>query len=135
MMTPLLFEQTYQAEWAELEASLAVLAGRDAGATIAAVSGARVAASAARASTSLAPGTLVSSVYVDRLERMTAEAHQVIYHRREVGSGPHTKTAGARFPRRSAIISVTSPRRGDIRDADAGRRLAGARGRSSSCRW
>ena len=30
MMTPLLFEQTYQAEWAEPEASLAVLAGRDA---------------------------------------------------------------------------------------------------------
>ena len=100
MMTPLLFEQTYQPEWAELEASLAVLAGRDAGATIGAVSGARVAALYRRACEHLALARARSypAYIVDRLDRMTAEAHQVIYHRRELGAGRIRRLLDHDFP-------------------------------------
>ena len=88
-MTPLRFEQMYQDEWTELEASLDCVLGRKAGksASRSAVSGARVAALYRRACEHLALARARSypAYMVDRLERMTADAHQVIYHRREFG--------------------------------------------------
>ena len=100
MMTPLLFEQTYAVEWTELETSLAHLAGRPEGDTITALSGARVAALYRRACEHLALARARSypAYLVERLERMTAEAHQVIYHRRELGAGRIRRLLAHDFP-------------------------------------
>ena len=88
-MTPLRFEQTYQDDWEELEASLNYVLGRKAGksAPRSSVSGARVAALYRRACENLALARARSypAYMVDRLERLTADAHQVIYQRREFG--------------------------------------------------
>jgi uncharacterized membrane protein SpoIIM required for sporulation len=88
-MTPLGFEQMYQDEWTELEASLDFLLGRkaDTSAPRSSVSGVRVAALYRRACENLALARARSypAYMVDRLERLTADAHQVIYQRREFG--------------------------------------------------
>jgi uncharacterized membrane protein SpoIIM required for sporulation len=88
-MTPLGFEQMYQDEWTELEASLDFLLGRkaDTSAPRSSVSGVRVAALYRRACENLALARARSypAYVVDRLERLTADAHQVIYQRREFG--------------------------------------------------
>jgi uncharacterized membrane protein SpoIIM required for sporulation len=88
-MTPLRFEQMYQDEWTELELSLDRVLGRKVsespgGAT---VSGARVAALYRRTCEHLALARARSypAYMVDRLDRVTADAHQVIYHRRDFG--------------------------------------------------
>jgi len=86
-VTPLRFEQIYQDEWTELEASLDCVLGRQAGpsAPRSTVSGARVAALYRRACEhlALARARTYPAYMIDRLERMTADSHQVIYQRRE----------------------------------------------------
>ena len=88
-MRPLRFEQTYQDEWAELEASLDCVLGRKAGTSAprSSVSGVRVAALYRRAceNLALARARCYPAYMVDRLERLTADAHQVIYQRRIFG--------------------------------------------------
>ena len=87
-MTPLRFEQMYQNEWTELEVSLDRALGRSPGEPASgAVSGAHVAALYRRACEHLALARARSypAYIVDRLERVTATAHQLIYHRREFG--------------------------------------------------
>ena len=103
MMTPLRFEQTYQAEWAELESLLDALLGRRSATTetASAVSGARVAALYRRACEHLALARARSypAYVVDRLERITADGHQLIYHRREFGFGRVRDILAVDFPR------------------------------------
>ena len=103
MMTPLRFEQTYQAEWAELESQLDALLGRRSGTTetASAVSGTRVAALYRRACEHLALARARSypAYVVDRLERITADGHQLIYYRRELGFGRVRDILAIDFPR------------------------------------
>jgi uncharacterized membrane protein SpoIIM required for sporulation len=87
-MTPLNFEQTYQAEWAELEALLNLARRRTwTQAQRAQISGARTAALYRRAceQLALARARTYPAYIVERLERLTADGHQLIYHQREVG--------------------------------------------------
>ena len=88
-MTPLRFEEMYQHEWAELEALLDRVLSRKTGTSASPmpVCGARVAALYRRACEHLALARARSypAHTIDRLERITADAHQLIYHRRELG--------------------------------------------------
>src|SRR5690242_2840898 len=88
MMTPLRFEELYQGEWNELERFLDGQAGR-VRVTVddSRVSAARAAALYRRACEHLALARARSypAYVVTRLERLTAEAHQRIYHHRELG--------------------------------------------------
>jgi len=109
-MTPLRFEETYQEEWTELEALLDALAGRHLSVTTPRggisrgvsgdVSGPRVAALYRRACEHLALARARSypAYMIDRLERMTGQAHQVIYSRRELGLARVRHFAAAGFP-------------------------------------
>jgi uncharacterized membrane protein SpoIIM required for sporulation len=103
MITPLRFEEMYQDEWTELETLLDRIAGRnsDESVTQPPVSGARVAALYRRACEHLALARARSypTYMVDRLERMTANAHQLIYQRREFG-----------FARARDLLTVDFPR-------------------------
>jgi uncharacterized membrane protein SpoIIM required for sporulation len=102
-VTPLSFEQLYQGEWAELEALLERAAGRKAwqGGLREPVPGARVAALYRRACEHLALARSRSypAYIVDRLERLTASGHQLIYHRREFGIERLKQLASVEFPR------------------------------------
>ena len=103
MMTPLRFEATYQHEWSELESLLDQAGGRSTSkaAPDSPVSGARLAALYRRACEHLALARARSypAYIVDRLDRMTTDAHQLIYRRHELGFG-HLKAFIARdFPR------------------------------------
>jgi uncharacterized membrane protein SpoIIM required for sporulation len=102
MMTPLRFEELYQGEWNELEGFLDRLAGRTAF-TISDthVSAARAAALYRRACEHLALARARSypGYIVGRLERLTAEAHQHIYHHRELGFSRLLRVAAVDFPR------------------------------------
>ena len=104
-MTPLRFEQMYQDEWAELEALLDGIRGRKAGSRSETISGARAAALYRRACEQLALARARSypAYIVDRLERMTATAHQLIYHRREFGLARIRDLMAVDFP--SAVRS------------------------------
>jgi uncharacterized membrane protein SpoIIM required for sporulation len=86
MMTPLRFEQLYHDEWTELEGLLDQASGRRRS-TPASTSGARLAALYRRACEQLALARERSypAYIVDRLERLTTRAHQLIYRRRELG--------------------------------------------------
>ncbi len=101
-MTPLRFEQTYQDEWMELEASLDCVLGRKVGksASRSSVSGVRVAALYRRAceNLALAQARCYPAYMVDRLERLTADAHQVIYQRRIFGLAQIREMAAVTFP-------------------------------------
>jgi uncharacterized membrane protein SpoIIM required for sporulation len=101
-MTPLSFEQLYQDEWTELETLLDLVVGRKAGTSVPSlpVSGARLAALYRRACEHLALARARSypAYMVDRLERMTAEAHQLIYRRREFGIARVRQLVGVDFP-------------------------------------
>jgi uncharacterized membrane protein SpoIIM required for sporulation len=102
-VTPLSFEQLYQDEWAELEMLLERAIGRKTGrrGPREPVPGARVAALYRRACEHLALARSRSypAYMVDRLERMTANGHQLIYQRREFGIGRLTQLAAVDFPR------------------------------------
>jgi uncharacterized membrane protein SpoIIM required for sporulation len=102
VLTPLRFEQTYQDEWAELETLLDSVLGRKVGtfALPASVSGARVPALYRRACEHLALARARSypAYMVDRLERLTANAHQVIYQHREFGLARIRDIVAVEFP-------------------------------------
>jgi uncharacterized membrane protein SpoIIM required for sporulation len=103
MMTPLRFEETYQHEWLELESLLEQARGRKTATPLldAPLSGARLAALYRRACEQLALARARSypAYIVDRLDRITTDAHQLIYRRNELGFG-HLKTFITReFPR------------------------------------
>jgi uncharacterized membrane protein SpoIIM required for sporulation len=101
-MTPLRFEQTYQNEWTELEAALDCVLGRNTGksAPRSSVSGIRVAAlyRGACENLALARARCYPAYMVDRLERLTADAHQVIYQRRIFGLGHVREMVAVDFP-------------------------------------
>jgi len=88
-MTPLRFEEMYQAEWAELEALLEEVSGGAGRSRVATgpVRGDRVAALYRRACEhlALARSRAYPAHLQHRLERLTAEAHQTIYHESTLG--------------------------------------------------
>ena len=105
-MTPLRFEEMYQAEWTELEDLVDRLLRRKTGAAArremsVPVPGEHVAALYRRACEHLALARARSypTYIVDRLERLTADAHQVIYHRREFAFAHAVRLATVDFPR------------------------------------
>lgn len=85
-MTPLQFERQYQDEWQELETLLKQLEDGKRK-EVAAISGAHFAALYRRVCEHLALARARSypAHLTDRLAQMTADAHQVIYQRREFG--------------------------------------------------
>jgi uncharacterized membrane protein SpoIIM required for sporulation len=102
-MTPLHFEALYQGEWQKLEAALQILLGerkatRDQKKTL---RGEEIAALYRRACEHLALARARSypAYLLDRLERLTADAHQVIYQRRELGIGHLRRIFATDFPR------------------------------------
>jgi len=116
MMTPLRFEETYQDEWAELEALLDRALGRNADKRQAGapVSGARLATLYRRAceQLALARARAYPAYLVDRLERLTADGHQLIYHRREIGFARLKQVIAVEFPaavrQRIAYVAVAT---------------------------
>ena len=116
MMTPLGFEQAYQGDWAELEASIDSVLRRNAGTLRprASVSGVRVAAlyRGACENLALARARCYPAHMVDRLERLTADAHQVIYQRRIFGLARLWEIASVDFPsavrRQAAYMTVAA---------------------------
>jgi len=101
-MTPMRFEQTYQDEWTELEASLDWVLGRKSATSAprSSVSGVRVAALYRRAceNLALARARCYPAHMVDRLERLTSDAHQVIYQRRIFGIARVREMVAVEFP-------------------------------------
>ena len=101
-MTPLLFEETYRGEWTELEALIDQVVGRNGARSSAEspVSGARVAALYRRAceQLALARARCYPAHITDRLERVTTDAHQLIYQQREIGLARLRRVAAIEFP-------------------------------------
>lgn len=99
-MTPLLFEERYRAEWEELEGLLEQLRG-----TVkrkhAPVAGERFARLYRRACEQLALARARSypAHLIERLEHLTAAAHQVIYARRRFGWARLVALFSCEFPR------------------------------------
>ena len=103
-MTPLKFEALYQAEWQELERLLDVVLGRDRQKKKESkdeLRGERIAALYRRACEQLALARARSypAYMLDRLERLTADAHQVIYQQRDFGVAALWRIASRDFPR------------------------------------
>jgi len=101
LVTPLHFEELYQAEWTELEGLLDALLGRKKGAQGAPpIQGERVAVLYRRACEHLALARARSypAYILTPLERLTADAHQVIYQRREFGLAKVRHFFSAEFP-------------------------------------
>jgi uncharacterized membrane protein SpoIIM required for sporulation len=102
-MTPLQFEQLYQTEWQELERLLdAVLRPNVSGKKKPPpVNGERLAELYRRACEhlALARARAYPAWLLDRLERITSEAHQVIYQHREVGLARIKRFFTVGFPR------------------------------------
>jgi uncharacterized membrane protein SpoIIM required for sporulation len=100
-MTPLHFEQLYQAEWQELEGLLDQVLGRNKAKVNDSVHGERIAALYRRACEHLALARSRSypAYLQDRLDRLTADAHQVIYQQHEVGFARLARLITWEFPR------------------------------------
>ena len=101
-MTPLSFEALYHADWQELEDLLdRVLGRKKTPASHEPVRGERIAALYRRACEQLALARARSypAYLVDRLERLTADAHQVIYQQREFGAAALWRIFARDFPR------------------------------------
>ncbi|MFL6605518.1 MAG: stage II sporulation protein M [Steroidobacteraceae bacterium] len=102
-MTPLHFEEVYQAEWRELETLLNRILKRGKSAVKAGtpVEGQRVAVLYRRACEHLALARARSypAFLLDQLERLTSDAHQVIYQRREFGLLKVKRFLTEEFPR------------------------------------
>jgi uncharacterized membrane protein SpoIIM required for sporulation len=101
-MTPLSFEELYQADWQELEDLLDRMLGRRKHAASGeAPRGERIAALYRRACEHLALARARSypAYLVDRLDRLTADAHQVIYQQREFGASALWRIFARDFPR------------------------------------
>lgn len=100
-MTPLLFEQRYGADWEELERWLTQLHGGSKRKHAVPVQGERFAALYRRACEQLALARARSypAHMIERLEHLTADAHQVIYARRQLGFIRLRTLFGRDFPR------------------------------------
>jgi uncharacterized membrane protein SpoIIM required for sporulation len=102
-MTPLHFEQLYGAEWQELETLLQRVLGRkvDKAERKFPVQGERMAALYRRACEhlALARARAYPAYLLDRLEQLTADAHQAIYQRRELGLRRLKQLIAVDFPR------------------------------------
>ena len=104
-MTPLQFEQLYQEGWAELEAQLnEILRGKPIGKDPkkkTSINGERLAELYRRACEhlALARARAYPAYIQDRLDRLTADAHQVIYQHRGLGLSRVTQFFAADFPR------------------------------------
>ena len=102
MMTPLQFEQQYEADWTELETALAQMrTSRRSDLTTPPASPERIAALYRRTCEHLALARARSypAFLLDRLEHLTASAHQIIYQRRELGGSALSRLALVDFPR------------------------------------
>lgn len=99
-MTPLQFEALYQAEWQELENLLDRVFGR-VGSSRDTVRGERLATLYRRACEhlALARARAYPAYLLDRLEKLTAEAHQAIYQRQELGLTRVREFVAVTFPR------------------------------------
>jgi uncharacterized membrane protein SpoIIM required for sporulation len=99
-MTPLSFEALYEAEWRELEQLLDDVLGRKKSRERP-VAPERLAALYRRACEQLALARARSypAYLLDRLDRLTADAHQVIYQQRELGFRALERIALRDFPR------------------------------------
>jgi len=102
-MSPLHFEQQYHAEWNELDQLLAQLQGRKAikAKDKKAISGDRLAKLYRRACEhlALARARAYPAHIIERLDQLTADAHQAIYSRREFGFARLGKLVTQDFPR------------------------------------
>jgi uncharacterized membrane protein SpoIIM required for sporulation len=100
-MTPHHFEQLYQAEWDELRALLARIRNEKTGKNAEPVHGERVAALYRRACEhlALARARAYPAYIIDRLEQITADAHQAIYQQSELGLAGLKRLAVIEFPR------------------------------------
>ena len=104
-MTPLQFERLYQEGWAELEAQLnEILRGKPIGKDAkkkTPINGERLAELYRRACEhlALARARAYPAYIQDRLDRLTADAHQVIYQHRGLGLSRVTQFFAADFPR------------------------------------
>ncbi len=101
-MTPLQFESLYQAEWTELESQVKlILRGKRFSRGASPIQGERVAALYRRACEHLALARARSypRYLLDRLDKLTSEAHQVIYQRREFGLARIRRAFLVDFPR------------------------------------
>jgi hypothetical protein len=100
-VTPLRFEQLYGEEWSELEAQLASLMKGGRKSRREPVRGERVAELYRRACEhlALARARNYPRYLLDRLDRITADAHQVIYQRREFGLSRLRQMFARDFPR------------------------------------
>lgn len=107
MMTPLQFEALYQDEWAELERMLEDLRAGGRRRT-AAVSGERFAALYRRICEhlALARARAYPAYLTERLDQITADAHQVIYQRSEFGWSRIRQLVTRDFPRAVRANSV-----------------------------
>lgn len=101
-MTPLRFEELYRDEWAELETAIDRALARQIGQSVTRlpVHGDRIAALYRRACghLALARARAYPTYIVDRLERITADAHQLIYYRPEFGIERVRRILFAEFP-------------------------------------
>ena len=100
-MTPLAFEALYQAEWQELEELLDRVLKRTSKTSKEPPRGERIAALYRRACEHLALARARSypAYLLDRLDRLTADAHQVIYQQREFGAAEVWRIVSRDFPR------------------------------------
>ena len=102
-MTPLTFENLYRTEWEELESQLLLIRnGRERQRNgVDPIRGERVAELYRRACEhlALARARNYPRYLLDRLDRVTAEAHQVIYHRRDYGLARIKRAFLRDFPR------------------------------------
>ena len=102
MMTPLHFEQLHQEEWSELEIAIGSVGTQTVAKSMSLppAPGARVALLYRRACEhlALARARAYPAYIVDRLERITEDAHQLIYHRPEVGLGRLRRVLAYEFP-------------------------------------
>ena len=100
-MTPLAFEALYEAEWRELEELLDHALKRTSKKREHPVHGERLAALYRRACEQLALARARSypAYMLDRLERLTSDAHQVIYQQRELGAAALWRIVSRDFPR------------------------------------
>jgi uncharacterized membrane protein SpoIIM required for sporulation len=102
-MTPLQFEQSHQQEWNELQSLLAQLhkSVRARSADGQPIAGERVAALYRRAceQLALARARAYPAYLTDRLEQLTADAHQLIYQHAELGWSRLKRMVAYDFPR------------------------------------
>ncbi len=100
-MTPLAFEALYRAEWQELEEHLDAVLKRTSRQPKEPLRGERIAALYRRACEHLALARARSypAYLLDRLDRLTADAHQVIDQQREFGAAALWRIAARDFPR------------------------------------